>query len=274
MGSLTSATMRITGILLATLAVLGSCSAKLFVADNLLSTLGRDVFEFDHFRPDFHELLQHPYMKNFHSEEDSLHHLLSNSFIKTRSRRSTVVDLNITADSDILAEDKNIILQNLKMMPAIDLEIKFKIPMFQVYESTFVNFNIPMNFGIPLYTTTHIAARDWNNQIQPALDDLEGIVSMLGIDGRSCVLRAVCETAESPAMRPEGTVGAMLEVFVNYLTMESPESNEIDGEEEILSRRRRDYTEASLKGREIGGCSEHYPTCPMSLFNIRTSELF
>jgi len=241
------------------------------VADNVLSTLGRNIFEFEHFRPDFYELSQHPYMKNYNCsdyKEDSVEHLLSSSFSKRRFRRSTD-NINVT-EKTIDAEDKTIEVQKIQEV-SLGLEIKFKIPLFQVYESTFVNFNVPINFKVPLYEMTHISARDWNNEMQPALDDLEGIVSMLGLDGRSCVLRAVCEISESPFMRPEGIVGEMLEVFVNYLTMETPETNELNGGEVILSRRRRDYHEATVKGRDVGGCEDHYSTCPISLFNIKTA---
>ncbi|CAL4091634.1 unnamed protein product, partial [Meganyctiphanes norvegica] len=268
----------LSGLLLISLAVLGGSSATLLVEDNVLSTLGKNVFEFDHYRPDFQELSRHPYMRSYNfmdNDQESIEHLLSNSFSKSRSRRSTFAENRVRRNASFVsADDKDLTLDLpslLANMPNLDLEVKFKIPLLQIYESTFINFNIPMNFNIPLFQMSHITARNWNDEIQPALDDLEGLVSMLGLDGRSCVLRAVCEIAETPMIRPEGIVGEMLEIFVNYLTRETPESNEIDGDEAILSRSRRDYTEASLNGRDIGGCVDHYPTCPISLFNIRAA---
>ncbi|XP_042882640.1 uncharacterized protein LOC122259779 [Penaeus japonicus] len=147
-----------------------------------------------------------------------------------------------------------------------DLEIRFKVPLFEVLEHTFFMFELPINFNFDLISTQPVQSRDspgWKGGLPDALSQLEDVVSMLGVDGRACVMRTFCELAAgTPLLRPEGLAGEMVQLFVNHLAKSQfhEEANEIDGGAN-------GYLRASVKGRKDGRCWEAYPECPLSLLN-------
>jgi len=75
-----------------------------------------------------------------------------------------------------------------------------------------------------------------------------------GIDGKECVLRAICELEETP-IKHWTIVGDML------TTLLSPKR---EGNTTGLS----DYHLAADRGLEDGDCWSFYPSCPFSIFNI------
>ncbi|KAK4314693.1 hypothetical protein Pmani_014030 [Petrolisthes manimaculis] len=81
---------------------------------------------------------------------------------------------------------------------------------------------------------------------------VEGLFYKVGMDGRACVLRAVCEKAQ---ITLEGT-GILGEIISNILGVSSASSNTDLYE----------YIQAEEYGRMEGDCLALYPSCPVSLF--------
>ncbi|XP_065562321.1 uncharacterized protein LOC136028412 [Artemia franciscana] len=86
---------------------------------------------------------------------------------------------------------------------------------------------------------------------------LESALAVMGVDGRSCMLRTICEMQRHP-------IGEMTMIGEIITIMLTPKR----GRKEFL----RKYVEAEDFGREenasIETCGFHYPKCPVSLFNI------
>ncbi|XP_023239986.1 uncharacterized protein LOC111638487 [Centruroides sculpturatus] len=82
---------------------------------------------------------------------------------------------------------------------------------------------------------------------------LENLIQRFGIDGKSCLLKSICEIAEIP-MDEEGVIGT----FINGLFKVSN-----------LTRRygMDDYIKAEKLGRMGGNCSKNYKNCPFSFFS-------
>ncbi|XP_027227213.2 uncharacterized protein [Penaeus vannamei] len=79
---------------------------------------------------------------------------------------------------------------------------------------------------------------------------LQSSLSAVGVDGRSCLLRFICE-AQHRRMQRLNLLGQML------ATLLTPK------EDDFLAS----YSEAAAAGRE-GSCLEQYSECPVSLFTL------
>ncbi|XP_045111721.1 uncharacterized protein LOC123504881 [Portunus trituberculatus] len=121
--------------------------------------------------------------------------------------------------------------------------------------------SIPFTIDVPYeFTLPNITAADFFKRENIGRDDrlnLYGVVERLfqrfGLDGRACVLRAVCERASSSL---EGA-GMMGEVITTILTASLS----------IASEGMYEYLVAEHNGRTRGDCWALYPSCPISLFN-------
>ncbi|XP_066974508.1 uncharacterized protein [Macrobrachium rosenbergii] len=82
---------------------------------------------------------------------------------------------------------------------------------------------------------------------------VERSLNSVGIDGKACLLRAICEMFVAP-LDHHGLVGEMLEVFF------SPSRRHVN--EERLA----EYTEAELQGKNSRQCEKYYEACPYSFF--------
>ncbi|XP_065562335.1 uncharacterized protein LOC136028424 [Artemia franciscana] len=86
---------------------------------------------------------------------------------------------------------------------------------------------------------------------------IESILSTMGVDGRACLLRTICELQSYPIMNN----GLMGEILILVLTPKR-------GENDFL----RDYQEAEKVGRTRNatakGCGRQFPNCPFSVFDV------
>ncbi|KAK2708121.1 uncharacterized protein LOC136028414 [Artemia franciscana] len=86
---------------------------------------------------------------------------------------------------------------------------------------------------------------------------LESALAVMGVDGRTCLLRTICEMQRHP-------IGDMTMIGEIITIMLTPKR----GRKDFL----RSYIKAETFGREenasIETCGFHYPKCPISLFNI------
>ncbi|XP_037081183.1 uncharacterized protein LOC119101901 [Pollicipes pollicipes] len=106
--------------------------------------------------------------------------------------------------------------------------------------------------GASLFFTGRAVAEDQYNIFQ----SLETAMAELGVDGKSCLLRTICELQESPVA--EWTfVGELITYFL------TPK----EGDFSFMS----DYQQARQLGAQPGGrdrCRPAYPECPLSVFNF------
>ncbi|XP_037073872.1 uncharacterized protein LOC119095085 [Pollicipes pollicipes] len=82
---------------------------------------------------------------------------------------------------------------------------------------------------------------------------LENVFSILGLDGRACLLRAICEVSATPLVY-DGIVGELLNIALV--------PRHTNGHHEDLTR----YLEAEEHGKLDSDCGAVYPACPVSLF--------
>ncbi|XP_040564305.1 uncharacterized protein [Lepeophtheirus salmonis] len=85
------------------------------------------------------------------------------------------------------------------------------------------------------------------------LSKLEEAITKGGMNGRHCVLKAICELQETP-IHEWSVLGEMISVLFR------PKKGY---HSELL-----DYKKAEKLGSETGKCWSHYPNCPISIFNI------
>ncbi|XP_045595017.2 uncharacterized protein [Procambarus clarkii] len=94
-----------------------------------------------------------------------------------------------------------------------------------------------------------------------AYNSIESIFSNLGINGRECLLKAICEVAEEPVDN-YGIVGELLALIL------SPSHGLTTAQEEL-----KEHCEAERYGRSAGNCNLAYSSCPFNLPDLLTSGL-
>ncbi|XP_071527775.1 uncharacterized protein, partial [Panulirus ornatus] len=116
--------------------------------------------------------------------------------------------------------------------------------------------DVPYRFKLPNLTTSNFLGRGQSHK-----DDrfhlygvIEGLFDKFGADGRACVLRAVCEHAQTHLMG----AGILGEVISTILVASSASSS---------SEEMHEYVTAEFYGKSHGNCRSMYPTCPISLFS-------
>ncbi|XP_037791345.1 uncharacterized protein LOC119586685 [Penaeus monodon] len=148
------------------------------------------------------------------------------------------------------------------------MSVKLVMPLLTLTEDAKVQLELPIsrNLGSPWGTARE--GGGWNLELREMASSLEEMVTMLGMDGRACIQRAVCELAASPSLKPRGLVGEMVQIFVRRILTESRgDLNEI-GEGEKQAAQKGQYSEAGRYGRREGTCWQRYSLCPHSLFSL------
>ncbi|XP_042879277.1 uncharacterized protein LOC122257829 [Penaeus japonicus] len=146
----------------------------------------------------------------------------------------------------------------------VGLEYRFKLPLFQVYESTAFFLEVPIDFHHELHGVV-TTGRSWD-LIKPLLQNAEALVSLLGVDGGACLRRAVCELASAPSIRPHGFIGEVIQIFVKDLIKAEYRIRDMENEIDSLHG---EYMEAGRHGKEKGECWKAFPEC-----NVSFAELF
>ncbi|KAG7167780.1 uncharacterized protein LOC121867950 [Homarus americanus] len=82
---------------------------------------------------------------------------------------------------------------------------------------------------------------------------VEDTLNNMGLNGKACLLRAMCEVFQVPLIN-HGFVGEVMELFLS--AGRSPHADKRLGE----------YTLAEKIGRTVGDCSDYHYECPHSLF--------
>ncbi|CAL4065854.1 unnamed protein product [Meganyctiphanes norvegica] len=198
-------------------------------------------------------VLRHPYMQK-HNHSSLVNHVepLYHNTTLTRVARS------------LKRKTRSIDLVEKLLEAAIGLEVKWLAPLAHLPEHGEFAAGFVFENEWDIFTMTEETGRSWKGQFSPILTNIEKMVTMMGVEGRSCVLRAICELSAKPWLQPGGLTGEMMNVFLRYLTSSEPSmSNEIDGGLD-------EYVMAGLYGREGTKCYAQYKECPISLLNLAT----
>lgn len=137
----------------------------------------------------------------------------------------TLPDPHNTTVTPLRRRTRSLARGNADNPVTIDLEVRYKFPLFPVYESDFIQFEVPLSRELELpqlllLGKSKTERRIWDETVGTMLSDLEALVSMLGVDGSGCVRKALCEVAAMPSIVPEGLVGEMLQIFVKHLAQD------------------------------------------------------
>nr|XP_045624414.1 uncharacterized protein LOC123774306 [Procambarus clarkii] len=123
--------------------------------------------------------------------------------------------------------------------------------------------DIPFTIDVPYeFTLPNITAKsDYLSRNINQADDrlglygiMEGIFNKFGMDGKACLMRAVCEGSQSSLLR----AGMLGEVITTILTASLSTS----------LAEMKDYVEAEEYGRSHGDCQAMFPTCSISIFRF------
>ncbi|RZF32952.1 hypothetical protein LSTR_LSTR000822 [Laodelphax striatellus] len=83
---------------------------------------------------------------------------------------------------------------------------------------------------------------------------VEDLLANFGMDGKACLLRAICEVHGQPLNR-FGLIGEIVQLF--FTASKSPFSELLD-----------EYVAAERAGRDDGDCWRYYKDCPKSIFQV------
>ncbi|XP_069696608.1 uncharacterized protein [Periplaneta americana] len=86
------------------------------------------------------------------------------------------------------------------------------------------------------------------------------VLSMLGLDGKACILRALCEAGQ----RPRGSKGSFAEELLHSVFTLPQSKLEIDSEEEDEE----DMTEFDNAHKTKRKCAEMFPSCSSSFVEL------
>ncbi|XP_037083350.1 uncharacterized protein LOC119103802 [Pollicipes pollicipes] len=132
-----------------------------------------------------------------------------------------------------------------------------------------LNVEVPLSFALPTaeadsaarYKTTDDATdsytyyRSLDEEKADMYSYAENFISQFGLDGKSCVLRTICEVAEAP-VQDAGVMGEIINTVLRT-TVEPTEGE-----------RMQEYRKAEERGKAVGRCDEYYATCPVSVFKL------
>ncbi|KAK3860684.1 hypothetical protein Pcinc_033277 [Petrolisthes cinctipes] len=145
----------------------------------------------------------------------------------------TTSDINALKAVYLKPRKKRTIFLHNRRTASIDLETRYKLPLFPLADAAVfldvvficafnvlevVDQNGNFNFGKK-------ATKKWREKIVDMATDLEGLLSMFGIEGGGCIRRSLCELATMPPLHPEGLVGEMIDVLLRHVSNTSSVNN-------------------------------------------------
>ncbi|CAL4098076.1 unnamed protein product [Meganyctiphanes norvegica] len=118
---------------------------------------------------------------------------------------------------------------------------------------SFVTFSLPITIFLDtLFTDLQKTGRNIEDDQLNIFHSIEGSLSGLGVDGRSCMLRLICEL-QGNSIGQYSIIGELLSVLF------TPKRGLKDFFHE--------YLEAEVVGQDDQDCTELYHTCPFSIMN-------
>ncbi|GFG28154.1 hypothetical protein Cfor_08248 [Coptotermes formosanus] len=142
------------------------------------------------------------------------------------------------------------------------LYLALAVPLEDDSYTVSVSWNFEANYPLPSNYTELIlpfvlasgsrSERQFNRR--NAYEIVERRFASYGLKGRQCLLRTICETAESP-LRHNGLVGDILHIIF------TPSSS---ADENLHPA----YRTAEKRGRRGQNCRSFYPKCPLGLLDM------
>jgi len=164
-----------------------------------------------------------------------------------------------TGEPKVLSRRKRSLLSGLPTGSSLAVDFSLSVPIdtLKGSSSTF-DIAIPFTFEMP---STKSAIRRVEDDHATVYEMAENFISRFGMDGKACVLRTICELAESRGEHHDGLVGKTMETI---LLLDYSMSD---------SERLYEYIAARTYGEHHGHCDKAYPQCPYSLFQFLDSGL-
>lgn len=106
-----------------------------------------------------------------------------------------------------------------------------------------------------------ISGRKIEEEHAAILEMAEDLLNKFGLNGKSCILRLICELAETQGLPFNGLLGKALETL--FLLDYGFSSTD----------RLYEYVSARAYGEHEGNCQEVYTMCPFSVFNLMEPEI-
>ncbi|XP_042878686.1 uncharacterized protein LOC122257463 [Penaeus japonicus] len=131
---------------------------------------------------------------------------------------------------------------------------KIKVPLFKKFDSNISGVFkgvIKATYTLPSDTIT--VGRGIDEDRLTTYNSIETVFTNFGIDGHQCLLKAICETAETAASE-YGLIGELLGLLL------SPNHALGHAKDDLL-----EYTAAESYGRDVGNCDLAYSSCPLTL---------
>ncbi|KAF4519437.1 hypothetical protein B566_EDAN008664 [Ephemera danica] len=129
-------------------------------------------------------------------------------------------------------------------------------------------FDWDLAFALPTNTSLlhrfHPAYKTNRRERRELYVGMEALLERQGLNGRACVLRALCEAQRN--LHPEGEL--MEEIFHAMFSLLPDEGDAQDEDFQIISEELRDYDIAHNHGRAQRECHLLYSSCPVSLLDL------
>jgi len=121
--------------------------------------------------------------------------------------------------------------------------------------------DLPFTYNLPNSTANLVyTGRKIEDQHSAVFEMVEDLLNKFGVDGKACVLRLICELAESNGLPYNGLMGRAIETL---FLLDYGLSN---------TDRLYEYISARMYGEHQGSCESAYPQCPFSAFQLLDPE--
>jgi len=143
---------------------------------------------------------------------------------------------------------------------SFDVGISIPISALSATSTTF-DIGVPFTYNLPNSTANLVyTGRKMEDEHSAVFEMAEDLMNKFGLDGKSCVLRLICELAESKGLPYNGLLGKAIETL---FLIDYGLSN---------TDRLYEYISARMLGEHTGDCVTAYPTCPFSAFQLLDPE--
>jgi len=143
---------------------------------------------------------------------------------------------------------------------SFDVGLSIPISALSATSTTF-DIGVPFTYNLPNSTASLVyTGRKMEDEHSAVFEMAEDLLNKFGIDGKACVLRLICELAESKGLPYNGLMGRAIEtLFLIDYGMSNTD-------------RLYEYISARMYGEHTGDCLTAYPQCPFSAFQLLDPE--